>query len=53
MTELELTEEDIAYIIAALHVAEEEWGSPDAERVSALADKFIDLPNRSLCDDKR
>lgn len=52
MPELNLTEEDIGYIVAALIVASEEWGSPDSENAIALAEKFRDFHNRSLCHDK-
>ena len=49
---LELTEEDIGYIVAALMVAADDWGDPDSSYARALAEKFRDFHNRSLCDDK-
>lgn len=43
---LELTKEDIAYIVAALILASEEWGDPDSENAKALAKKLTDFHNR-------
>lgn len=49
---LELTEEDIGYIVAALLVASDMWGKTDHDNARALAEKFRDFHNRGLCDDK-
>ena len=43
---LELSEEDFAYIVAALLLASEEWGDPDSENAAALAEKLRDFHNR-------
>lgn len=52
MTELELTEMDIGYIVAALLLASEDWGDPDCNNALALAEKFRDFHNRGLYDDQ-
>ena len=44
---LELTEEDIGYIVASLILASEEWGNPDSENAKTLAEKLIDYHNRA------
>ena len=49
---LELTDEDIAYVVAALLLAAEVWDDPYHKNAKALAEKFKDFHNRGLCDDK-